>query len=71
MGWARIPHFAALRSFGLPGRHARQSAHPRLLSGLVAAGEWPEVALSACIGKLLALCNALCQHQTTWDPSMA
>ena len=38
---------------------------------LVAAGKRPEVALSACIGKLLALCNALCQHQTAWDPSMA
>ena len=38
---------------------------------LVAAGKRPEVALSACIGKLLALCNALCQHQTTWNLSMA
>ena len=32
IGWEGIPHFAALCSFGLPGRHACQSAHPRLLS---------------------------------------
>ncbi len=28
-------------------------------------------ALTACIRKLLVLCNALLKHQTSWDPSMA
>ena len=38
---------------------------------LVAAGKPPKVALTACMRKLLVLCNALCQHQTVWDPTMA
>ena len=37
----------------------------------IAAGKPPKVALTACMRKLLVLCNALCQHQTTWDPTMA
>ena len=38
---------------------------------LVAAGKPPKVALVACMRKLLVLCNALCQHQTGWNPAMA
>ena len=37
---------------------------------LVAAGKPPKVALVACMRKLLVLCNALCQRQTTWDPTV-
>ena len=33
---------------------------------LIAAGKPPKVALTACMRRLLVLCNALCQHQTTW-----
>ena len=38
---------------------------------LLAAGKPPKVALTACIRKLLVICNALCHKQTTWDPTMA
>ena len=38
---------------------------------LLAAGKPPKVALTACIRKLLVICNALCRTQTTWDPTMA
>ena len=38
---------------------------------LHAAGKPPKVALTACMRKLLVLCNALCQHQTSWDPTIA
>ena len=38
---------------------------------LVAAGKPSKVALTACMRKLLVFCNALCQHQTLWDPTMA
>ena len=38
---------------------------------LVAAGKPAKVALTACMRKLLVLCNAVCQHQTLWDPTMA
>ncbi len=38
---------------------------------LVAAGKRPKVALTACMRKLLILCNALCKHETRWDPTMA
>ena len=38
---------------------------------LVAAGKPPKLALTACMRKLLVLCNALCKHQTTWDSTMA
>ncbi len=27
--------------------------------------------LAACMRKLLVLCNALCKHQTIWNPTMA
>ena len=37
---------------------------------LIAAGKPPKVALTACMRKLLVLCNALCRQQTTWDPTM-
>ena len=37
---------------------------------LVAAGKRPKVALTACMRKLLVLCNALCKQQTLWDPTM-
>ena len=37
---------------------------------LVAAGKPPKVALVACMRKLLVICNALCQRQTTWDPTV-
>ena len=49
-------------------------ANPRLRAcyqRLQAAGKPPKVALTACMRKLLVICNALCQHQTMWDPSMA
>lgn len=38
---------------------------------LLAAGKRPKVALTACMRKLLILCNALCKHETLWDPAMA
>ena len=38
---------------------------------LVAAGKPSKVALTACMRTLLVFCNALCQHQTLWDPTMA
>ena len=38
---------------------------------LRAAGKPAKVALTACMRKLLVVCNALCQHQTMWDPTMA
>ncbi len=37
---------------------------------LSAAGTPAKVALVACLRNLLALCNALCRTQTTWDPTM-
>ena len=36
----------------------------------VAAGKRPKVALTDCMRKLLILCNALCKHETLWDPTM-
>ncbi len=48
-------------------------SNPRLRAcyqRLRAAGKPPKVALTACMRKLLVLCNALCQHQTMWDPTM-
>ena len=47
--------------------------NPRLRTSyqrLLAAGKPPKVALTACLRKLLVLCNTLCQKQTMWDPSM-
>jgi len=38
---------------------------------LLAAGKRPKVALTACMRKLLILCNALCKHETLWDPTIA
>ena len=49
-------------------------ANPRLRAcyqRLHAAGKPPKVALTACMRKLLVICNALCQHETMWDPTMA
>ena len=49
-------------------------ANPRLRAcyqRLHAAGKPPKVALTACMRKLLVICNALCQRQTMWDPTMA
>ena len=49
-------------------------SNPRLRAcdqRLRAAGKPPKVALTACMRKLLVLCNALCKHQTSWDPTMA
>ena len=37
---------------------------------LIAAGKPSKVALTACLRKLLVICNALCRTQTTWDPTM-
>jgi transposase len=48
-------------------------ANPRLRAcyqRLHAAGKPPKVALTACMRKLLVLCNALCHKQTTWDPTV-
>ena len=48
---------------------AASRANPRLRAfyqRLVAAGKPKLVALTACMRKLLVLCNALCKHQTTW-----
>ena len=38
---------------------------------LLAAGKRPKVALTACMRKLLILCNALCKPETLWDPTIA
>lgn len=45
----------------------RRACYQRLL----AAGQPPKVARTACLRKLLVICNALCHKQTTWDPTMA
>ncbi len=48
--------------------------HPRLRAfyhRLLAAGKPPKVALTACLRKLLLLCNALCKQQAPWNPAMA
>ncbi len=37
---------------------------------LLAAGKPPKVALTACLRKLLVLCNALCKQQAAWNPAM-
>ena len=37
---------------------------------LLAAGKPKLVALTACMRKLLVLCNALCKQQAMWDPTM-
>ena len=37
---------------------------------LLAAGKPPKVALTACLRKLVVLCNALCKQQASWDPAM-
>ena len=34
-------------------------------------GKRPKVALTACMRKLLILCNALCKHETLRDSTMA
>ena len=49
-------------------------SNPRLRAcyqRLLAAGKPAKVALTACLRKLLVICNALCRTQTTWDPTMA
>ena len=38
---------------------------------LLAAGKPPKVALTACLRKLVVLCNALCKQQAVWNPAMA
>ena len=38
---------------------------------LLAAGKPPKVALTACLRKLVLLCNALCKQQAVWNPAMA
>ncbi len=35
---------------------------------LVAAGKPKKVALTACMRKLLTICNAMLKHQTRWAP---
>ena len=48
-------------------------SHPRLRAcyqRLLAAGKPPKVALTACMRKLLVICNALCKDQTSWDSTM-
>ena len=47
--------------------------HPRMRGSYqrrIAARKPPKVALTACLRKLLVLCNALCHHQPTWDLTM-
>jgi len=38
---------------------------------LIAAGKKPKVALTACIGKLLIMLNAVLRQQTPWNPELA
>ncbi len=38
---------------------------------LIAAGKPPKVALTACMRKLLIICNALLRTHTAWDPARA
>ncbi len=52
---------------------AASRAHPSLRAfyqRLLAAGKPKLVALTACMHKLLVLCNALCKQQAMWDPTM-
>jgi transposase len=35
---------------------------------LLAAGKLKQVALTACMRKLLVICNALVKHRTRWAP---
>ena len=44
-----------------------RACYPRLR----AAGKPSKVALTACMRKLLVVCNAFCQHQSLWDPTPA
>ena len=47
--------------------------HPELRAfyqRLLAAGKPPKVALTACLRKLVVLCNALCKQQAPWNPAM-
>ena len=48
--------------------------HPQLRAfyhRLLAAGKPPKVALTACLRKLVLLCNTLCKQQAPWNPAMA
>jgi transposase len=38
---------------------------------LIAAGKLPKVALTACMHKLLLICNAILRDNTPWDPARA
>jgi transposase len=38
---------------------------------LHAAGKLPDVALTACIYKLLTILNAMLKHRRRWDPTLA
>ena len=50
----------------------RRNPHIRAFyQRLIAAGKPAKMALTTCLRKLLVLCNARCQHRTTWDPTMA
>jgi transposase len=38
---------------------------------LIAAGKPPKVALTACMRKLLTICNAIIRHHRAWAPAHA
>ena len=57
---------AALYMAALEGASRANPSLRAFYQRLVAAGKPKLVALTACMRKLLVLCNALCKHQTTW-----
>ena len=67
LGWPRPGPRRALHGYadsGPPQSAPLRASYQRLL----AAGKPPKVALTACLRKLLVLCNTLCQKQTMWGP---
>ena len=64
---------ASVRAARYMAALAASRANPSLRAfyrRLVAAGKPKLVALTACMRKLLVLCNALCKQQAMWDPTM-
>ena len=69
----RLGGRAAVRAVRYMAALTASRLHPGLRAfyhRLLAAGKPPKVALTACLRKLLVLCNALCKQQASWNPAM-
>ncbi len=74
MGCCRLGVGAPVRAVLYMATVAATRANPVIRAfyqRLRAAGKPAKVALTACMRKLLVICNALCQKQTTWDSTVA